>query len=219
MVALLAALSVAAAGSAYVGLHVTQPDGAASLVGHPTPFQRTWESEQGGTRSVLDVTVKGRKVRTTLSVGPQGGEQAITRTAHRIPEDDSVIGFTLGSEAAPGGRWAVRIGATADAVRAGSATASGRDASARRDVPRLVEHTAPQFPAAAWEEGHTDATCQVDLVVSAAGEPSKLAVSDCPEVFHAATRAAVATWTFAPALTKDGPITAPMTVRVRFARR
>ncbi|MFT7519184.1 MAG: hypothetical protein ACI9MC_001324 [Kiritimatiellia bacterium] len=82
---------------------------------------------------------------------------------------------------------------------------------------RVRRKVQPLFPGEAVDEGIESARCVARVTIDVRGRPERIAMTECPEVFHASARAALRGWRWYPA--RDGlknPVRAKFSIHINY---
>ena len=84
--------------------------------------------------------------------------------------------------------------------------------------PRAVRRVAPHFPDEALAANITFAECLATISVDAAGTPTSVIVSGCPDFFSESVEDAVMRWRFEPTLANGAPTATEFELTIYFKR-
>lgn len=195
-------------------------------------------TEVQGQALAVEVTMveEGREEGARLPAPPAGGqgrqEQAapVDAAPAAASEDEGMPpgvettprveeGLGAGDGGAAGGGGDGTGEGTGEGAGEGTGDGPGRVQTLAVEQVRPLRRVLPDFPASARALGLDSVRCVAEVEIDARGVPTRVQVSDCPEIYRAAVQAAMLRWRFVPARVDGQPTAARFRQAIRFELR
>ncbi|MCK6505847.1 energy transducer TonB [Myxococcota bacterium] len=108
---------------------------------------------------------------------------------------------------------------TGEGAGEGTGDGPGRVQTLAVEQVRPLRRVLPDFPASARALGLDSVRCVAEVEIDARGVPTRVQVSECPEIYRGAVQAAMLRWRFVPARVDGQPTAARFRQAIRFELR